>query len=73
MKDMPRHIAGIAAIIIAAFIIVMLFYRAIPDDNREVAMVMLGVALGWATNVFSFYFGSSDGSKSKDDQIERMK
>jgi len=39
----------------------------IPGGNRDVAMVSLGIALGWAGAVVQFYFGSSEGSKAKTD------
>lgn len=72
MDDKARNITGIAAILIAVFIIVMLFLRTIPDGNRDIAMVLLGSSMTWANSVFNFHFGSSDGSKRKDKKIKDM-
>jgi DNA mismatch repair protein MutH len=68
-KHMSRNTVGAFALLIAAGIIAGLFLMEIPDGNRDVAMVALGVALGWATAVVHFHFGSSDGSKAKTDII----
>ena len=65
MKNVSRNMVGAFAMIVAAGIIAGLFMVAIPESNREVALVALGVALGWASAVVNFHFGSSEGSKTK--------
>lgn len=72
MKDIPRHIIGGIVMLIAVGIIGMLFVRPIPAENQDVALVLLGIALGWAGTVVQFHFGSSQGSKNKADHIERL-
>jgi hypothetical protein len=51
--------------LMAATISAALFAFPIPPDNQDIAMVMLGIVLGWAGNVVQFHFGSSEGSKEK--------
>lgn len=65
MKNVTRNIVGAFALLIAAGIITGLFLLEIPGGNRDVAMVALGIALGWAGAVVQFFYGSSDGSKAK--------
>lgn len=71
MKNVSRNMVGAFAMIVAAGIIAGLFMIAIPESNREVALVALGVALGWASAVVNFHFGSSEGSKTKTDLMNR--
>lgn len=71
MKNVSRNMVGAFSMIVAAGIIGGLFLVAIPESNREVALVALGVALGWASAVVNFHFGSSEGSKTKTDLMNR--
>lgn len=65
MKHLPRHVVGAVVMLMASVVIYLLFIKPIPDGNHDIAMVMLGIILGWAGNVVQFHFGSSDGSKQK--------
>ncbi|MGL5734936.1 MAG: hypothetical protein ACRCYS_08715 [Beijerinckiaceae bacterium] len=67
MKNLSRNVVGGFAMLIAAAILAGMFLLEIPAGNREVALVGLGIALGWAGNVVNFHFGSSEGSKTKTD------
>lgn len=68
---LARHVIGAFVLLLAAGIVGALFLFEIPDGNREVALVVLGVAIGWGANVVNFHFGTSEGSKTKTDIIER--
>jgi DNA mismatch repair protein MutH len=68
-KNVSRNMVGAFAMISAMGILAGLFLMEIPTGNRDVAMVALGVALGWAGAVVQFYFGSSEGSKAKTDLL----
>lgn len=68
-KNLSRNVVGAFAMIVAAGILAGLFLVAIPESNREVALVALGVALGWASSVVQFHFGSSAGSVRKTDLL----
>lgn len=62
-----RHIIGVCVLLLAIGIVAALFLLEIPAGNAEVALVVLGVAIGWAGNVVQFHYGTSEGSKRKDD------
>lgn len=64
-ENVARATLGAAVMAIAAAIVAALFFVPIPEGNREVALVVLGIAIGWATAVVNFHFGSSEGSKQK--------
>lgn len=71
-KNVSRNSVGMFAMGIAAGILLGLFMTEIPVGNREVALVSLGVALGWASTVVNFHYGSSEGSKAKTDLIAQQ-
>ena len=66
MTEIPRHIIGVAVIALCTAMIASLFFIEIPEGNREIAMVLLGIGMGWGGSVVQFHFGSSEGSKRKD-------
>lgn len=52
-----------ASIVIFVFILLIsLFYFNIPMENKDLVNILLGAIIGWASNIVSFYFGSSDKS-----------
>jgi len=64
--------------ILAAFVMVLLFTtigiiltKSIPQENKDLAYMSLGLALGWGTMVMSYFFGSSKGSADKNELIHR--
>jgi hypothetical protein len=69
MKNVSRNMVGAFAMGAALGVLFGLFRIEIPEGNREVALVALGVALGWAGTVVNFHYGSSEGSKAKTDLL----
>jgi hypothetical protein len=57
-----------------------LFYEVLFDpkflkeigDNKEILLYILGVLSAIVAQIFSFYFGSSSGSKSKSEDLSRV-
>lgn len=66
MNDIPRHFVGAAVMFLCGTMIAALFFVEIPEGNRDIAMVLLGIGMGWGGSVVQFHFGSSEGSKRKD-------
>ena len=73
VKQLPRFIVGAAVMLLATGIVAGLFLIAIPQSNQEVALVVLGVAIGWAGNVVNYFYGTSDGSVRKTDIMSERK
>ena len=61
-------IAG-AVMISFATIVGMLFFIEVPTESRPVLYVLIGALATALTQVMNFYFGSSEGSKIKEEQI----
>ena len=73
MTPNPHRLAAIGVGIIvmgmAVGIVAGLFALELPEGNREVALVILGTAIGWAGSVVNYHFGSSSGSARKTDML----
>jgi hypothetical protein len=61
---------------LAALIILLLFLslyfiltKSVPQENRDLAYMSFGLALGWGTMVISYFFGSSKGSADKNEMM----
>lgn len=77
MKDILKHIFEkvdlmmfiCAATVMAIFVLVVwaLIYRAIPVENKEILIHVLGIIEGAVMTIVSFYYGSSKGSQKKDE------
>jgi hypothetical protein len=70
-----KNITSILAIAIltGALIIPMLvFFVDFPDSQENILIFVLGSLFGIATQVVSYYFGSSQGSKDKTKEIEGL-
>jgi len=59
---------------LAAVIMILLFAslyliltKQVPAENKDLAYMALGLALGWGTMVISYFFGSSKGSADKNE------
>ena len=46
-----------------------LFWRAVPDQNRELVSAAVGFIAGWVTAFINFYTGSTAGSETKTETI----
>jgi hypothetical protein len=52
-------------------IVFLLFFVEIPEKNRDVINFILGVVVGTGlTGIFQYFFGSSQGSRDKADQLK---
>ena len=73
MKDWTPSVLGLVIIIGFFGVLAYIFRSGLPDQGREVLLIMVG-ALGTMTSqVGNFFFGSSVGSKSKDAIISDLK
>ena len=56
----------------AIFIALLVFFVDFPDSQENILIFVLGSLYGLATQVISYYFGSSQGSKDKTKEIEGL-
>lgn len=73
MKDIPQYILG-ALISIGFFVAIYLItIVAIPETNKDAALMLLGALSAKFADVVGYYFGSSKSSADKSEQIATMK
>lgn len=64
-SDRIRMILAVASVAGITFMITGLFVIKVPDENKELINTVFMFVLGCFGLAFSFYFGSSEGSKRK--------
>jgi len=70
-KDIFMYaLAGLTAIITLILIIVV-FFREVPDKNKDIAFMMLGQFMGIDVMVYSYFFGSSKSSADQHEATNR--
>ena len=71
-SDARKVIAAISLIALIAFL-VLIFTCEIPNNNKDLAYVVGGAFIGSCiTIIFNYYFGSSQGSADKQQQLTKM-
>lgn len=60
-----RYFLTASIIIFVLILLISLFYFNIPMENKDLVNILLGAVIGWASNIVSFYFGSSDESNKE--------
>ena len=70
----PILALGILLITLALFSVVMFQEAPVDSSRKDILIYILGVLSAISTQIVSYYFGSSQGSKDKADQLkEAMK
>jgi hypothetical protein len=67
-----RFILGCAVVAVGAVFFLGLLFFPVPKDNVRVVDMVAGLVLGWGAAVIQYYFGTSEGSVAKSEQIDRL-
>jgi hypothetical protein len=65
----------LARIMIVSGIVILaaLFFVPIPEANTRLVDICIGIVLGgWGTMAVQFFFGTSEGSVAKSEQLDRI-
>lgn len=65
-------LAGGACALVVFCLAIMVWRSGLDNDAKAVITLILGRALGWIEQVFSFEFGTNRTSRSKDNTIDRL-
>lgn len=71
MKTNDKFMMALGALIVIGFfcLMVLLVKLPIPAENKDMFNIVIGALVGSFLSVVGYYFGSSLGSKSKDETI----
>lgn len=71
MMNYVREIIGFAVILIFALVtgIYLLYPPTLDEGQSAVVNLLIGALIGSVTTVIGFHYGSSSGSKEKDDAL----
>lgn len=65
-------LAGGAALLVLLCLFIMVWKSDLSADAKTIISLILGRALGWVEQVFSFDFGTTRTNKTKDDTINKL-
>jgi hypothetical protein len=65
-------ILALGTVGIAFLLIGILMFKNVPTDQQQIIIFALGFITSASSQVLSFYFGSSQGSKDKTKEIQEM-
>ena len=68
----PILALGILLITLALFSVVMFQEAPVDSSRKDILIYILGVLSAISTQIVSYYFGSSQGSKDKADQLKEV-
>lgn len=75
MKEMFKDKTYLLAHCILAtcfFLIFIILFMNLNGTKRDIAMIILGYATAQSGSVIQYYFGSSTGSKSKQERLDKI-
>ncbi len=65
-------LVGAALLLVIACLIVVVYLSDLNEYAKGTITLICGRALGWVEQIFSFEFGTTRASKTKDDTISRL-
>jgi len=69
--DVMQFLVAITIMFIFSSIVWALITKAIPPENKEALIHVLGIVEGSVTAIVMFYYGSSKGSQKKDEALKQ--
>lgn len=72
LKDTFQYL--LAAVIMVGFftVLIIVFTKAVPQDNKDVAYLIVGALVTIAATVVNYFFSSTKGSAEKTDIISKL-
>ena len=73
MKDLTTAtFLAICGLIMIAGVLLLLFFKDVPQANASALNIVLGALIGWMGSTYQFYYGSTKTSQVKDDAIANL-
>lgn len=65
-------LASLAIVIVITCLAIVVWYSSLDEYAKATISLILGRTLGWVEQIFSFEFGTTRNSKTKDDTINKL-
>jgi len=69
-KAEERTVISLLMMIVIIAILTLMFTVELPDNNKDMAYLVVGGLMGSFTTVIAFWFGSSKGSADKTEMLK---
>jgi hypothetical protein len=70
-RDWMQTMVATIGLVMLGFVLYVLVYRHIPDDNKTLFIHFIGIIEGVALSIFGYYFGTSKGSTDKNKLLNK--
>ena len=67
-----RFALGGVIIAVGVALVSARMFVPLPPETHQAVDTLIGLVLGWGGAVVQFYFGTSEGSVAKSEQIDRI-
>jgi hypothetical protein len=71
-KNISPILALVACIAIFSFFTLLIFREFNSEAQKQIVIYILGILSAIITQIFGYYFGSSMGSKNKDQYLQKV-
>ena len=71
-RSTQRFVLGGAIISVGVCLVAARMFLPLHPDTHQAVDTLIGLVLGWGGAVVQFYFGTSEGSVAKSEQIDRI-
>ena len=72
-REILMYVLGVVIVTGFFALLYILIYDAIPETNKEILNIVIGALIGSFTTVVGYFYGSSIGSKNKDEILKENK
>lgn len=70
-KAEARVVLSVIMVLVTLILLAMIFFVPLPDQNKEMALLVVGGFIGSFTTIIAFWFGTSKGSADKNKLLTR--
>ena len=70
-KEIFQYVLG--ALVVGGFfgLLIALIYIAIPQENKDILNIVIGALIGAFSSIVGYFYGSSLGSKEKNEMLKK--
>lgn len=71
-KELIRGVMSVLMILMMIGLFILIFMIELPENNKDMAYLLVGAVSGSFTTIIAFWYGSSQGSADKQDKLNEL-